>query len=327
MSIPYDAAYKAMFSLREMVEHLAVAFLPGDWHAAVQWDTLQLAPTEHVGPQFQQRENDLIWRVQRRDGSGLYIYLMLEFQSRVDRAMAVRVNTYTAMLIEQHWQRRKAGRRWRIPAVLPVVVYTGKAAWTAGLELAPQWPPELGALQDYGQRLRYVLVEAGAAARVPGERANLADGLFRMERAASGEQLAAAMNWTRKALAEAGNSAVDAALLGWFNEVYIPSRARGTAVERLASWKEMPEMLEQYLDSWTDALIARGEARGEGIGAEAGRKELLMKQVLKRYGSDTAAAIAPLLEAVHSVPALDEIGVWIVECSSADALLARVRAL
>ena len=110
MSIPYDAAYKEMFSLREMVEHLAVAFLPGDWHAAVQWDTLQLAPTEHVGPQFQQRENDLVWRVQRRDGSGLYIYLMLEFQSRVDRAMAVRVNTYTALLIEQHWQRRTAGR-------------------------------------------------------------------------------------------------------------------------------------------------------------------------------------------------------------------------
>ena len=327
MSIPYDAAYKEMFSLREMVEHLAVAFLPGDWRSAVQWGTLQLAPTEHVGPRFQQRENDLVWRVRRCDGSGLYIYLMLEFQSRVDRAMAVRVNTYTALLIERDWQRRKAGQPWHMPTVLPVVVYTGKAAWTAGLELAPQWPPELAALQQYGQRLRYVLVTAGTAARVPGEQANLAAGLFRIERAESGEQLATAMNWMREALAEAGNSAVDAALLGWFNEVYIPSRARGTDVERLASWKETPETMEQYLDSWTDALIAKGEARGEGQGAEAGRKELLMKLVLKRYGSDTAAAIAPLLEAIHSLPTLDEIGVWIVEYSSADALLARVRTL
>ena len=256
---------------------------------------------------------------------------MLEFQSGVDRAMAVRVNTYTAWLIEEDWQRRKLGQPWRLPTVLPVVLYTGKQEWAARVELAPQWPPELAALQDYGQRLRYLLVTAGTAAQVPGERANLADGLFRIERAASRDQLAEALSWMRKALAEAGNPAVDDAVLEWFNEVYIPSRARDTDVERLASRKETPEMLEQYLDSWTNALRAegeaRGEARGEGKGAEAGRKELLMKLVLKRFGADAAAAIAPLLEAVHSLPALDEIGLWIVEYNSADALLAKVRAL
>ena len=338
MSIPYDPAYKKMFGAKEMIEHFA-AFLPGDWHAAVQWDTLQLAPTERLGPHLQQRDNDLVWRVQRRDGSGLYIYLMLEFQSGVDRAMAVRVNTYTAWLIEEDWQRRKLGQPWRLPTVLPVVLYTGKQEWAARVELAPQWPPELAALQDYGQRLRYLLVTAGTAAQVPGERANLADGLFRIERAANREQLAEALNWMRQALAEAGNPAVDDAVLEWFNEVYIPSRARDTDVERLASWKETPKMLEQYLDSWTDALRAegeakgeargeaKGEARGEGKGAEAGRKELLMKLVLKRFGADAAAAIAPLLEAVHSLPTLDEIGLWIVEYNSADALLAKVRAL
>ena len=72
---------------------------------------------------------------------------------------------------------------------------------------------------------------------------------------------------------------------------------------------------------------AEGISKGEEQGAEAGRKELLMKQVRRRYGVDTANTIASLLDGVHSRPTLDEIGVWIVEGSGADAQLAKVRAL
>ena len=85
-------------------------------------------------------------------------------------------------------------------------------------------------------------------------------------------------------------------------------------------------MVEQHSNFWADAWIAEGMAKGMARG-EAGRKELLMKLVRTRYGAGTAAAIAPLLEAVHSLPTLDEIGLWIVEGSSADALLSKVRAL
>ena len=71
MSIDHDGAYKRMFGLSEMVVHLAEAYLLGDWQAAVRWETLELFPTEHVGPKLERRENDLVWRVRRRDGSGL----------------------------------------------------------------------------------------------------------------------------------------------------------------------------------------------------------------------------------------------------------------
>ena len=331
MSIQYDGAYKRVFSFREVIEHFAKAYLRGDWQAAVLWETLELCPTEHVSPEFERRDNDLVWRVSRRDGSGLYIYLMLEFQSGVDRGMAVRINRYMAMLIEDDWLRRDKGQRWRVPTVLPVVVYTGSAPWTAGLELVPEWPQELRALEEYGQRLRYLLVEAGTATEVTGERANLADGLFRIERAKDRSQLVAALGWMRKALSEAGNPELDAASLGWFNDVYVPSRVRGVRVEQLTSWKEAPEMVEQHFDSWADAWIAKGEkrgiAKGEERGAEAGRKELLVKQVRKRYGAGAATAIAPLLDEIRSLPALDEIGLWIVDGNSADDLLAKLRKL
>ena len=94
-------------------------------------------------------------------------------------------------------------------------------------------------------------------------------------------------------------------------------------------------MVEQHFDSWADEWIAKGFAQGfargfaQGFakGAEAGRKELLVKQVRKRYGADAASAIAPLLDEVHSLPALDEIGLSIIDGSSADDLLAKLRKL
>ena len=153
-----------------------------------------------------------------------------------------------------------------MPTVLPVVLYTGKEAWSAVVALAPQWPPELEALQDYGQRPRFVLVTAGTAAQARGERTNLADGMFRIERAECREQRAVALNWMREALAEAGNPAVDDAVSEWLTEVQMPSRARDTDVERLPRWREAPGTLELYPESWTDAPWASGEARGEGQG-------------------------------------------------------------
>ena len=82
-------------------------------------------------------------------------------------------------------------------------------------------------------------------------------------------------------------------------------------------------MVEQHCDSWADAWIAKGEERG----AKAGRKELLVKLVRKRYGAGTATAITPLLDKVHSLPTLDEIGLSIIDGNSADDLLAKLRKL
>ena len=110
-------------------------------------------------------------------------------------------------------------------------------------------------------------------------------------------------------------------------------------------------MVEQHFDSWADEWIAKGFAQGFAKGfaqgfekgfvkgfaqgfakgeerdAEAGRKELLVKLVRKRFGAGTAAVIAPLLDEVHSLPALDEIGLSTVDGSSADDLLAKLRKL
>ncbi len=118
---------------------------------------------------------------------------------------------------------------------------------------------------------------------------------------------------------ESRNEELADALLGWFSGVWVWTRLRDVEVEPVASFKEVPKMLDENFDSWADAWIAKGETKG--------RKDLLLRQVRVRYGDSTATAIAPALDAVRSLPTLDDIGVWIVTCGTADALLARIRAL
>lgn len=48
---------------------------------------------------YRDRHDDVIWRV-RWGQDWLYVYLLLEFQSEVDRFMAVRMMTYVGLLYQ-----------------------------------------------------------------------------------------------------------------------------------------------------------------------------------------------------------------------------------
>ena len=327
-STPFDAAYKRMFGLREMVEQFAAGYLPADWSQQVRWETFRLEPTEQTGPGLQQRENDLVCSVERRDGRGVQIFIMLEFQSGVDLAMAVRMNTYIAMRTEQHWREHTGSREsWEVPAVLPVVIYTGSRNWTAGQDLAVKWPAAMGELAEYGQRLKYVLVTAGTARELPGDRANVADALFRIERAGSPGEAREAVGWMLRALEDVENPEVEESVLQWLGAVYWPTRMPGEKLPDVSRLREVPEMLEQHFVPWSDTLLAEGKVQGLEEGVENGRKELLLKQVRQRYGDRTATEVALLLDAVHSLAKLDEIGLSVLTCGTSEAFLARVRAL
>jgi len=51
----------------------------------------------YVSDDLREREDDIIWRVRWGDG-WIYVYLLLEFQSSIDKAMAVRLLTYIGLL-------------------------------------------------------------------------------------------------------------------------------------------------------------------------------------------------------------------------------------
>jgi hypothetical protein len=128
-------------------------------------------------------------------GHWLYLYLLLEFQSRVDPYMAVRLLTYLGLLYQDLIKQGALTAEGRLPPVLPVVLYNGRPRWRAATEVLDLIAPAPGRLRDYAPRLRYLLLDEGAVDEAaPWALRNLVAALFRLEKSADPAALQQALS-------------------------------------------------------------------------------------------------------------------------------------
>lgn len=153
-----DTAYKQLFAYPEMVRDLLLGFVPGDWVRQLDLTSLERVNGSYVSDGGAQRHSDIVWRV-RLAGEWIYIYLLLEFQSRSDPWMALRMQVYVGLLYQDLVKRHELPRPDRLPPVFPVVLYNGKRPWKASLnlaELVTAVPSDLRYLQAAQQ---YLLID------------------------------------------------------------------------------------------------------------------------------------------------------------------------
>ncbi|WP_300318783.1 Rpn family recombination-promoting nuclease/putative transposase, partial [Accumulibacter sp.] len=85
----HDTGYKFLFSTPELVRDLIIGFVPDEWLHSLDYSTLERVPGSYISEDFRYRADDVVWRV-RVGGEWVYLYLLLEFQSSVDKYMALR---------------------------------------------------------------------------------------------------------------------------------------------------------------------------------------------------------------------------------------------
>ncbi len=117
MAYRVDRAYKYLFSHPEIVRQLLTGFVELDVVKDIDWDSLESFEKSFVSEEFKARESDLVWKV-RLSGKDLYIYLLIEFQSTVDRFMSLRMLRYICELY-QTILKQEPGRK-TLPAILPI---------------------------------------------------------------------------------------------------------------------------------------------------------------------------------------------------------------
>ena len=81
-----------------MVSDLLTGFIDREIIDHLDLHSLEKMSENYVSDDLRHREDDVIWRV-RFKGQWLYVYLLLEFQSRIDWWMAVRIATYIQTII------------------------------------------------------------------------------------------------------------------------------------------------------------------------------------------------------------------------------------
>ena len=93
----HDAAFKKMFSHPLMIELLVRGHVP-EWGDRIDYSTLKQLPPELVAESLQRHYPNIMWRARTRDGES-DLLILLEFQARPDRFMALRTTTYACLAL------------------------------------------------------------------------------------------------------------------------------------------------------------------------------------------------------------------------------------
>jgi Putative transposase, YhgA-like len=272
-----DRTYRHLFTHPRMVAALLRDILGPEVTGPIDVATLERVHDSYVTARQQLRHSDLVWRLRRPDGR--FLYVLLEFQSRPETFMAVRILTYTSLLWEDLIRRRDLDPPRKVPEVLAVVVYTGSRPWRAALDVAGLIAAAPGRQQP---RFRYQLVDPN---RVDAEWLwNLrspAAALFLLERRLAPAEIGRVIGLLVESLAAPEDAELRKTFVIWLRRVLLPGRGfTEDEVPTLLDLEEFKSMLEDNVRRWEKQL--RKEERSTAL--REGEAALLLHLLELKFG-------------------------------------------
>ena len=162
MMARYDALYKSLFESARLVEDLlreAFAVHP-EFIDIIDFTSMRKLPGEVITEALHRRFIDSIWEIELTGRRGSVI-VMLEFQSTIDPDMGLRVLAYSSVFLQSliGQKRFPSAPERSYPTVVPLVLYNGKARWSAALDVRHRFVVMEDVLSRYQPSQYYVLVE------------------------------------------------------------------------------------------------------------------------------------------------------------------------
>ena len=282
MSKNHDSSYKFLFSNPELVRDLIMGFIPDEWLQSLDYSTLEKVPGSYISEDFQQREDDIVWKV-KVGGDWVYLYLLMEFQSSVDKYMALRMMVYIGLLYQDLIKRGEVLEDGRLPPILPIVLYNGSQKWTAVTNISELIPVVPGLVSQFSPSLRYLLIDENNY--TDSELAslhNLVAAVFRLEHASSPSAVSELTNLLADWLSDRPDLRRMFAL--WIRATLMRKQEYGIVMPQVDDLQEIRIMLADKVEEWAKAYIAEGEIKGKQEGRQQGEVLALQRLLAKRFG-------------------------------------------
>ena len=291
MNKTHDSSYKFLFSNPELVRDLIMGFIPDDWLHSLDYATLEKVPGSYISDDFQQREDDIVWRV-KVGGDWLYLYLLIEFQSSVDKYMALRMMVYVGLLYQDLIKRGEVLTDGRLPPILPIVLYNGSKRWTAVTDIADLIPAVPGLVEQFKPKLKYLLIDENAYSDTElASLNNLVAAVFRFEQSDGLETVQDLVSLLIVWLDDRIDLRRMFAL--WIRAALMRNNNYNIILPQVDDLLEIKVMLSERIEQWALAYIAEGKLEGELKGKLEGKLEgkhegemlALQKLLSKRFGA------------------------------------------
>ncbi len=281
----HDHAYKNLFSHSDIVADLLRGFVREPWVDGLDFASLEKVSGSYVTDDLREREDDIIWRV-RWGREWLYVYLLLEFQSTIDRFMAVRMLVYVGLLYQDLIRTGQLTADGLLPPVFPVVLYNGNKAWDAAQEIGELIVEPPPGMERYRPQLYYFLLDEGRFSDTElAPLKNLAAALFRLEGSRTPQDveqvLAALVEW----LKSPEQASLRRAFTVWLKRVFLPGRVPGVEFSNLNDLQEVQSMLAERVIEWTEEWKRQGMEEGLQKGLQKGEASLLLRMLELRFGT------------------------------------------
>ncbi len=258
----------------------------------------------------------MIWSADTFDG-GRVVFLV-EFQRRPERFMALRTTTYASLALE----RIMAGEDLRASDVPPefvcLVLYHCDGPWRG-----PDRVTRLFRRSDPG-RFRLVSWRDEDGGGRP--RNDIAALVLGLARSLSPEEMASQVAALRLAVADRGDPRLEAFMAG---RVRTMLELRGhTEKLKLGGAKTMDEIADRF-QRGLDELVRRGAREGRREGRRDGRRQgqamVLRRQIVRRFGEDTAGRVSDVLAGLPGPEGIDRVIDALFECGTGEEFIERVR--
>ncbi len=128
---PHDSAYKYLFKNKHIFLQLLKSFVHEDFIDEIELEHLELYDKSFISQELIDRESDLIYKISYKEKQ-YFIYILLEFQSTVDKTIPVRLLSYIMLLYESIYKESQAGR---LANIFPILLYNGKEDWNIPLNV------------------------------------------------------------------------------------------------------------------------------------------------------------------------------------------------
>ncbi len=276
-----------------------------------------------------------MWRLRYRaaDGSTGWVYLlvMLEFQSSVDTDMALRVHGYTGQL---YARLRREDRKGPFPPVLPIVIYNGRAHWSAARNIRDAIAPAGAALECFQPKQGYLLLDVHRLRPADLPEDNVVSARVALEHG-DPEAVLGVVEALRRALAGPEHAELRRAFGTTLRHMLEANRfgaSDGALAERLRRVGDLEDLgametlFAERLDEWMAEREARGLERGASrertLGLERERA-LLARQAGRKFGADAASRLSAAVAGVEDPDRLEEVGDAVIVCATGAEFLAR----
>ena len=317
----HDETHKKLFAFPRMVEDLLRGFVAGPWIGEIDFSTLQKLSAEYVSDELLKRHGDVVWQVRLRE-RWLYLLVLLEFQSRDEPRMALRILTYTSLLYGELVRNGAVGAGEPLPAVLPVVLYNGTRAWRAAREVGELIAPVGSGLAPYQPSQRYCVVDEWRLGEDDLPRGNLMTAIVQLQRSRSSADLLRLVEALRGSLSGPGEGELRRAFVDWVRQAAERLAPPGATLPPVGTLEELKMTLAERVAEWPKQWVREGIEQGL-----AHERALLRRQAALRFGADTAEGLSEALKRIADPERLAEAGELLVRCDTGPDLLARVARL